>query len=127
MAERDDILTSLKMRIERGQSLKRLLNVNEFKIFLDIVKHRQSQYRYILENPRDIGLLHKYNTQGGVQYFKISPEEDASILKEAQIRWDTFQKILDLINVFTRDGEIAEKELERITKSTSSEATDVKK
>ena len=89
---------ALQRRIDTGNKLKKNLSNSEFLLFLDIVKNKQRQYKHICLIPNKIGRIVKNYIGNNDSYYRVSIEEDDAILREARIRYHTFEQILSLID-----------------------------
>ena len=115
MDNKPKIVDSLKKRIDTGEKLEKLLNYPEFQLYLDIVKGKQAKYNYALKNPTSIGRVREHKrTDGTIELVKTTENERLAILLDAQIRYHTIQQMIDLVNNFSHDAQIAKAGLNKI-------------
>jgi len=113
-------METLQTIIDKANKLDRLSKNDDFVFFINMLHSKQKQYDDILHKPKTIGYITKKatGTIGNIQYVdsKYTVEEDNAKIKEAQYRYDTFQRVIDMIKNFNEESKRAAIELSKLTK-----------
>jgi len=97
--------------IENAKRLVRLKDNPDFQLYIDIIKSKKKDYDNVFKHPRPVGTIDKRDLGGGrYEYFKYSKEDDTERLKEAQIRSNTFDRCITMIDDWESRAMIYEKQ-----------------
>lgn len=114
-------ISDLQFVIDTAARLNRLLTNEDFNLFIGKIKNKQRQYDNILHNPKQIGYVTRKatNLSGIISYvdFKYTAEDDNARLKDAQLRFDTFERVVTLISDFNDEAKRASQELSKLTEN----------
>ena len=106
-----------QITIDKAEKYRRLLSNPDFLDLWEELKGKRRQYDNILHKPKPIGMIEtktlQYPGAFKVEVLKYSQEEDTARIKEAQIRYDTFTRIIDMPEDFVRHAEKIKAEEEK--------------
>jgi hypothetical protein len=106
----------LQVLLDKVERLKRLQDNPDYQLFLECLHKEQDQFLRVLTRPRIIGSIKEVKkTDKAVELLKYTTEDDREAMKEAQLRYDTLRKILNIIPDLIKDAERYKSELKEIT------------
>jgi hypothetical protein len=105
----------LQVLIDKVERLKRLQDNPDYQLLLEHLHKEQDQFLRVLTRARIIGSVKEVKkTDKTIELIKYTAEDDREAMKEAQYRYDTFRKILNIIPDLIKDADRYKDELKTI-------------
>lgn len=96
----------LRLAMDKVDRLKRLQGNEDYQLLLEIMQKDRDNFIRTLTRPKIIGSVKEVvKSDKSVELIKYTAEDDREYLKETQYRYDTYNKILNIIPGMIADAE----------------------